>query len=365
MAIIISKDGRNAKKIERTTFRNEDHLQKYLHDNPECIPLYDIKVDTQLLILAREFPTNSGAMDAIGVDKDGDVYCIETKLYKNPDKRHVVAQVLDYGASLWHSHLEFDQFIRRIEESVRKSSGMTLDQRLSEFFALEQEAVSSLLDNVKANLNTGKFKFVVLMDKLEDDLKNLVAFLNYNSRFDIFAVEMDFYSYEDYGIMIPKIFGAEAKKDIAVSSSRNERWTEDRFMAKLAESQGADANKAAIKLLTWGNVPPRFNSWGVGKETGSFTPQIKRAGKFYQFFNVITDGKIILPFGGYQVKPPFDSIEKRRELLTRLNSFLGIRIPDDSISGYPTFPFATLADESVFNKFTAVFEWVSKEIEAV
>jgi RecB family endonuclease NucS len=51
--------------------------------------------------LAREFSTKSGPIDALGVDKDGELYLIETKFYKNPDKRTVVAQVLDYGASLW------------------------------------------------------------------------------------------------------------------------------------------------------------------------------------------------------------------------------------------------------------------------
>jgi hypothetical protein len=49
----------------------------------------------------RAFPTNSGPIDALGINKDGEIYIIETKLYKNPDKRLVVAQVLDYGASLW------------------------------------------------------------------------------------------------------------------------------------------------------------------------------------------------------------------------------------------------------------------------
>lgn len=40
-------------------------------------------------------------IDAVALDQNGDIYLIETKLYKNPDKRQVIAQVLDYGASLW------------------------------------------------------------------------------------------------------------------------------------------------------------------------------------------------------------------------------------------------------------------------
>jgi hypothetical protein len=362
MAIIVSRDGRNAKKIEKAGFQNEDHLQKYLHANPECIPLYDIKEDIRFLVLAREFPTDSGDMDAIGVDKEGDIYCVETKLYKNPDKRRVVAQVLDYGAALWHSHQDFSQFIRRIEDAVHKVSGITLDQRLKEFFEIDDAGVTSLLENVKTNLNSGRFKFVVLMDKLEDNLKTLIVFLNQNSRFDIFAVEMDFYKYEDYEIMIPKLFGAEVKKDVGVSSTRREQWDEKRFLNKLDENKGADVTKVAANILVWANQSPRFVSWGEGKQIGSFTPQIKHDGRYHQFFNVTTEGKIILPFGVYQTKPPFDATQKRRELLVKLNSFLDEKISEADISRYPTILLAALMKETVFRNFTNTFEWFTHEI---
>jgi len=53
MAIIISKNGKNAIKLDKSNFGLEDHLQQYIYDNPESIPLYDIKEDIRLLILAR------------------------------------------------------------------------------------------------------------------------------------------------------------------------------------------------------------------------------------------------------------------------------------------------------------------------
>jgi hypothetical protein len=69
----------------------------------------------RLLILAREFPTVSGPIDALGIDQDGNIYVIETKLAKNPDKRYVLAQVLDYGAALWRTYENGDEFIARLE----------------------------------------------------------------------------------------------------------------------------------------------------------------------------------------------------------------------------------------------------------
>jgi hypothetical protein len=43
MAIIISKNGANARRVEMTPFSKEGYLQEYIHDNPESIPIYDIE----------------------------------------------------------------------------------------------------------------------------------------------------------------------------------------------------------------------------------------------------------------------------------------------------------------------------------
>ena len=59
MAIIISKNGKNAEKVDQSNFALEDKLQEYIYDNPDTIPLYEIDEDTRLFIAAREFSTKS------------------------------------------------------------------------------------------------------------------------------------------------------------------------------------------------------------------------------------------------------------------------------------------------------------------
>ena len=86
MAIIITKDGKDAEKIEKSDLEKEGHLQSYIHENPDSIPAYEIKEDKKLFVVAREFSTESGPIDALAIDKDGDLYVVETKLYKNPEK---------------------------------------------------------------------------------------------------------------------------------------------------------------------------------------------------------------------------------------------------------------------------------------
>src|SRR4030042_1567206 len=165
MALIISKNGKNAKKIEKTVIDQEDYLQKYIYNNPESIPLYEIKEDIRVCILAREIPTNSGPIDAFGIDRDGEIYIIETKLFKNPDKRLVVAQVLDYGASLWAAYKEPLAFLEALEEATSKEFNLGLQQKVKEFFELEEDEWQTLSENLKENIHQAKFRFVVLMDK--------------------------------------------------------------------------------------------------------------------------------------------------------------------------------------------------------
>ncbi len=217
MAIIISKDGKDAQRVETSNFVAENNLQEYIYKNPNVIPLYDIDSDIRLFIVAREFQTKSGPIDALGFDQNGNIYVIETKLYGNQDKRKVVAQLLDYGASLWRNTTDLDEFIGALNTHTRKQFGESFEVLLSEFFALED--VSDMVLAIKDNLNAGNIKFVVLMDKLHNQLKDLIVFINQNSQFDIYAVEVEYYKHAEFEIMIPKLFGNEVKKEIATSNT--------------------------------------------------------------------------------------------------------------------------------------------------
>ncbi len=221
MAIIISKNGRNAEKVEQSDFGLEDKLQEYIYNNPDSIPLYDINEDIRLFIAAREFSTKSGPIDALGFDSSGNIYVVETKLFKNPDKRTVVAQALDYGASLWRHATDFDEFTSQLDLHTQKDFSLSFAAKYADFFGLDD--ATDNLQSIKSNLADGVIKFVVLMDKLHDPLKDLVVFVNQNSKFDLYAVELEYYKHESFEIVIPKLFGAEVKKDI-ITKTKQTSW---------------------------------------------------------------------------------------------------------------------------------------------
>ncbi|MCK4421504.1 DUF91 domain-containing protein, partial [candidate division WOR-3 bacterium] len=155
MPIIISKNGKGARRVEKTSFKQEEELQKYIFENPDCIPIEDIKEDVQFVILDREFPVSVGSIDALGVDSEGDIYIIETKLYKNPDKRRVLAQVLDYGAALWDLYKSPDDFISLIDQRLIDKTEEGLVEKLESIFGGSE----GIIDNIKQNLLNGSFRF--------------------------------------------------------------------------------------------------------------------------------------------------------------------------------------------------------------
>jgi hypothetical protein len=236
MAIIVSKGGHDARRIEPMPIAQEDYLQQYIHENPEAIPVTELKDDAKLLILAREFPTNSGPIDALGVDSDGDVYIVETKLYKNPDKRLVIAQMLDYGAALWKGHHDFSTFTAQVEATGGSRLKTGLTRTLADFFGLDDQATDAVLENMRRSLSEGRFQFIVLMDQLEDRLRTLISFVNANSNFRVLGCELEFYQHDGFEILIPRLYGAEVRSVVASSSTKRSNLTME------AAHQIADAN---------------------------------------------------------------------------------------------------------------------------
>ena len=275
-------------------------------------------------------------MDAIGIDKDGDIYCIETKLYKNPDKRLVVAQVLDYGASLWRSYLDFTDFTRRIDEAAYKTFGVGFSRRIGDFFSVEEDEIASIIESAKQNLNAGKFKFVILMDKLHDPLKNLIVFLNQNSRFDIYAVEMDFYKYDKYEIMIPRLFGAEVKKDIGASSPGTKRkWDEDSFLSDSRTKLNEQSYAAVFEMLKFSKEVGAALSWGTGNTRASFSAKFHKIAQG-SLYTVRSNGVLSANFGWLVDNERSEMY--RDEFAKDLKSIPELNIPERHEKVYPSIP---------------------------
>lgn len=333
MAIIISSNGNKAVKVEKSSIDKEDYLQKYIYENPESIPLYDIKEDIRLLILAREFPTESGPIDALGIDGDGNIYLIETKLYNNADKRRVVAQALDYGASLWKHTYQFDQFLQTLDKFTQKTFKANVREKIQDFYSIDDEESEQLISNISKNLSDGNIKFVILMDKLDNRLKDLILYVNQNSKFDIYAVEFEYYKHNQQEIVIPKLYGGEVKKTISnTSTSVRNTWNEQSLLDNAKETLNNEQYKAFENIFVFSKKHADKINYGTGAYA-SFSP----------IFNSLSDKSIfsLSTSPNYSFGLNFEWIAKNgredtAKLLKEKMASLGFSIPDDYMSLRPS-----------------------------
>jgi hypothetical protein len=342
MAIIITKNGRNAKKIDKQPFEYENNLQKYIDDNPLSIPLYEIKEDIKVLILAREFSTDSGPIDALGIDTDGDIYIIETKLYKNADKRTVVAQALDYGASLWKSSIEFGEFINATDKYLQNKEFKNTKEKIVHEFGFDENQTELLLERIKENLNHGNFKFIILMDQIDDRLKDLILFVNENSKFDIYAVQFDFYKHEDNEIIIPKLFGAQVKKDIGVkTSSTRQRWDEISFFQKAKETVDQNVFREIREMYDYFCQKGRVE-WGSGSVSGSINFLIPSISSKRSILTLWTNGPMQINLNW--LNDSQTALSFRKKLWEKLQDKEGLLLPKILDENYAKQPVIKTED---------------------
>ena len=56
MAIIVQRRGQRAEIISESNFSRESDLQRYVYENPEVLPISDIKENAQFTVLERKPP---------------------------------------------------------------------------------------------------------------------------------------------------------------------------------------------------------------------------------------------------------------------------------------------------------------------
>ena len=336
MSIIISRGGKNAKRIERSVIDREEYLQQYIYDNPETLPLHELKDDINILIISREFPTHSGPIDALGIDRDGDIYIIETKLYRNTDKRKVIAQVLDYGASLWIN--KSVQFTDTLEQYASKNFDTGFSSKVKDFFGFEDSEVSEYTDLLEQNVNTGNFKFVILMDRMDSRLKELISFVNTNSNFDVLGVELDFYQDQGVEIIIPNLYGAERKKEViplSGKSSNRRKWDENLFFEVSEHNLGEQKAGPIREVYDWSCKNADAVTWGTGLFSGSFNVKFNAVSQ-RSVFTILTDGRLCLNFKW--LNDSEQSVNYAFAFGEELRKIKELSLPEDFITKYVYIP---------------------------
>ena len=205
-------------------YAGEAELQGLLARNPHLIPGL-----TAPAVAVRELRTTAGPVDVVIVDSAGVIPIVECKRDSNSQsRREILGQVLDYAGRLWQMD---EQAFTSLWSSKHESGTGPAD-----LLALDDTARAALADA----LANGRFRLVLALDALNDDLCRLVDFVNQHTAdsLTLFAMEFRHWRHGTTRLLVPRAYGVEAAaaKERRADSSSHPNWTEQTAFAWLQEN---------------------------------------------------------------------------------------------------------------------------------
>ncbi|MBI0583965.1 MAG: hypothetical protein ISF22_07035 [Methanomassiliicoccus sp.] len=138
-------------------------------------------------------------------------------------------------------------------------------------------------------------------------------------------------------------------------------FTREDFFLSLTENKVAEEDIEVIKsVMAWSEGLASSVSFGdnCSEEGWGFRPSVLHGEKEATLFRIGTNGAINIHFKDWVSLPPFDAREKRVEMLGRLNSIKGVRMPESKVIERPPLPVRVLRDKDGLDKFIDAFQWL-------
>lgn len=213
--MLIRVDGGPWREPSGTGYASESALQGLLADHPTLVP--GLSADA---VVCQQFQSGVGPADLVAVDGDGGLTLVECKLAANPQvRREVIGQVLDYASRLWRMPVaDFDdQWARRTGESL---------------FTTLADDDGQIRAAVEANLQDSRFRIVLAVDAINDDLRRIVEYLNAVTVPATGVVAVEFLRLHDGAVEIltPRSYGEELADSKETSDTGSQRpWTIEEY----------------------------------------------------------------------------------------------------------------------------------------
>lgn len=348
-------------EMRESEYDSESVLQKLLAEYPNLLAGAQIDPDQprRWLLVSREVgvPSEEGAtgrwsLDHLFLDQDAIPTLVEVKRSTDTRiRREVVGQMLDYAANAvvhWPIERIISLFERRCEDS-----GSDPQELLDELLESEQSA-EDFWNDVKTNLKAGRVRLVFVADVIPTELRRITEFLGEQmDPAEVFAVEVRQYEGEGRKTLVPRMIGTPKSKPVVVPG---EGWTRESLLDHIEKQHGPQAGAVAKRLIEWWYAKGLNADYSTSVRTG-FIPWLEHGGVNHYPFTIQAIAILRIQFSRMRRRPPFDRVEVRQELLTRLNSIEGIDLPPTAIDGAPKIQLAALADGDRSARFIETFEW--------
>jgi hypothetical protein len=324
-------------------YSGEAHLQEILFRDPDIVPVEDISSDTELspikLMLKEVGLPGSGATDLVGIDKNGNIYIIETKLARNPEvRRQVIGQILEYAAFLHEKGLDW------LDDVVKKQKKVSISEYFDKLNDPDWDK-ESFEQNLRDNLNSGTFKLFIAVDEMNPDLQRIINYMENVLSMEIYALELRYFKDKDgMEILVPNVHGGKKKPPKPLPT-----WDWDRFVEDAKKKVDA-ATLATLQKLYEFSLQLGKVDFGKGRTYGTFRVWLPYKNDEINLYVITSTGKGNW-FGfksmvGKQVDKGLIS-----EYIKQLKS-LGFKLDEKKhIEAYPTFETAILNQEEKFSEF--------------
>lgn len=243
-----------------TAWSLEAQLRDIIAANPTILP----GVADPASQAVTEFPLpGSGRVDVLCVSRDGTITLCEAKLERNPDiRRRVIGQIFAYAASL--SDLGIEEVKRTWE--ARTGSGLT-ESLLGEDAELEE--VSMFEGALARNLADGRFRLVLAVDRLTDELRGTISYIARHTTpdLDIVGLELAYASRGEVEILVPRTWGSELAASRAGRQRPARSWVDRGLdaigpVADAAELNSPGAGRIVRELID--RLAPRLTGLYFG-----------------------------------------------------------------------------------------------------
>lgn len=265
--IYLIQDGGELVKMNERGYDTEDLLQGYLARHHDLLAgdQRDSNTPRRWLLVAREVSLASEeggsgrwSVDHLFLDQDAIPTIVEVKRSTDTRiRREVVGQMLDYAANAV-VHWPVERLQAEFEANPES------EQDISDLLEDPEADPEEFWQKVKANLQRGKVRLVFVSDKIPDELRRIVEFLNQQmDPAEVLAVEIKQYVSQDSNLrtLVPRVIG-QTTKAVGVRTSRI--WNESHFFDEL-QAQSPEAVKPARAILEWSTNNASRTVWGKGK----------------------------------------------------------------------------------------------------
>jgi hypothetical protein len=233
---------------------NEHHLQEIMKNRPQLIPSDDLGLDGDLLVVGRETSLASGLIDLLCLSRSGEVVLIEFKTGpQNPDFRHALAQLIDYGSDLWR--LSVDDFDNGVVQRYFHGSnaapefiGVTnLDSAIARTgWELSTDELAAFHERLADVLSNGDFYYVVAAQRFTSTMLKSLEYMNSTMRFGkFFLVEIVQLEGSDLTAHAAQVVGAPPKRTGTSNGTPGDHANEADYLSSVDN----DSYRSALKDL--------------------------------------------------------------------------------------------------------------------